>query len=328
MKSAITTSERRRACLFGGAIGDAFGYEVESNNLATIRHRFGPGGLLEPVLHEGKLIVSDDTQMTLFTLEAILDCEPSSDQDAVIGRIRHAYLDWYQTQQDDAPQLIYTGQIGLSPVLHVQRSPGHTCLTAMREGGTGTMDTPINDSKGCGGVMRVAPIGLFPQRWSVEEVFKLGMRASAITHTHPSGYLSTGLTGAIIRLLMDGLNLHEAVLQALPLLFDYEGHEETLFKVEQALRLAESELETIEAIETLGQGWVGEETLAIAIYAAFRGRDFQHVIGIAANHTGDSDSTASVAGQLFGAWHGMTDIPQTWIKSLDIHDILNGLLEN
>jgi hypothetical protein len=64
--------ERTLACLLGGAVGDAFGYAVEFDKLATIQRKRGPNGLQEPVYHGGQLIVSDDTQMTMFTLEGIL----------------------------------------------------------------------------------------------------------------------------------------------------------------------------------------------------------------------------------------------------------------
>ncbi len=63
--------ERRLACLLGGAVGDGFGCAVEFDRLPSIRSRYGPRGLREPVLRDGLLPVSDDTQMTLFTLEGL-----------------------------------------------------------------------------------------------------------------------------------------------------------------------------------------------------------------------------------------------------------------
>ena len=57
-------ADRVLGCLFGGAVGDAFGYEVEFDSLAVIRARYGDQGIQEPVLHDGRLVVSDDTQMT------------------------------------------------------------------------------------------------------------------------------------------------------------------------------------------------------------------------------------------------------------------------
>jgi ADP-ribosylglycohydrolase len=65
-------ADRVLGCLLGGAVGDAFGYEVEFDSLAVIRARYGDQGIQEPVLHDGRLVVSDDTQMTLFTLESLL----------------------------------------------------------------------------------------------------------------------------------------------------------------------------------------------------------------------------------------------------------------
>jgi hypothetical protein len=49
------------------------------------------------------------------------------------------------------------------------------------------------------------------------------------------------------------------------------------------------------AVETLGGGWVGEEALAIGIYAALSAESFVEAIQIATNHSGDSDSTALAA---------------------------------
>ena len=70
----------------------------------------------------------------------------------------------------------------------------------------------------------------------------------------------------------------------------------------------------------MGEGWIGEEALAVGVYAALAGQSFREVFAIAANHDGDSDSTASIAGQLYGAWKGMTDLPQSWVEQLDVFD--------
>jgi ADP-ribosyl-[dinitrogen reductase] hydrolase len=58
----------------------------------------------------------------------------------------------------------------------------------------------------------------------------------------------------------------------------------------------------------------------VGVYAALAGQSFREVLAIAANHGGDSDSTASVAGQLYGARKGMADLPQSWVEQLDVLD--------
>ena len=46
------------------------------------------------------------------------------------------------------------------------------------------------------------------------------------------------------------------------------------------------------------------------------------VLRLAANHDGDSDSTASIAGQIYGVMTGMDEIPHEWVRRLDVVDAL------
>jgi ADP-ribosylglycohydrolase len=72
-------------------------------------------------------------------------------------------------------------------------------------------------------------------------------------------------------------------------------------------------------IASLGEGgWCGEEALAIGLYSALTDGSFTQVLSIAANHDGDSDSTASIAAQLYGASEGLTGL----IRHVDVLEIL------
>ena len=323
--------ERAVACLIGGAVGDAFGYEVEFSSLKKIGERFGPAGIKAPVFHHGKLIVSDDTQMTLFTLEGVLQSlkKGSSWRSACIFSIQQAYLDWLHTQRGDAGAgaSVPSDRLIHQPEMCVQRAPGNTCLGALGSGGHGTIEKPVNDSKGCGGAMRTAPIGLltFTQ---VDDVFRIGSEAAALTHGHPSGYLSAGMVAALVRVLMDGTSLTTrpgtysdsgAIDQCCSILQTYPKHEETLAAVQKAVQLAAQKAHShASAVESLGGGWVGEEALAIALYAVLSAESYVEAISIAANHGGDSDSTASIAGQLWGAANGLAGMPHDWVSRIDV----------
>ena len=81
-------------------------------------------------------------------------------------------------------------------------------------------------------------------------------------------------------------------------------------------------MEHFRAVDQLGAGWVGEEALAIGLYSALVASDFPDAVRIASNHGGDSDSTASIAGQVHGAWKGLAGVPHTWIRGLDCLDPL------
>jgi ADP-ribosylglycohydrolase len=63
---------------------------------------------------------------------------------------------------------------------------------------------------------------------------------------------------------------------------------------------------------------VGEEALAVGLYAAMSASSFAECIELAANHDGDSDSTASIAGQLWGARHGLAGIQDEVVSRLDV----------
>jgi ADP-ribosylglycohydrolase len=63
------------------------------------------------------------------------------------------------------------------------------------------------------------------------------------------------------------------------------------------------------ASASFGLGWVGDEALAVGLHAAATAQSFHEAIEVASNHDGDSDSTASIAGQLYGAKHELSALP-------------------
>ncbi|AWF58860.1 ADP-ribosylglycohydrolase family protein [Pseudomonas aeruginosa] len=316
--------DRVLGCLLGGAVGDAFGYAVEFDSLAKIRECFGEQGLTRPVFQDGKLVVSDDTQMTLFTLEGILrstdvNGEPTSS--VLLDEVRHAYLDWYDTQlgKQSASSVLH-GRLAARPALRVKRAPGNTCLSALKSGGQGSIERRINQSKGCGGVMRTAPLGFLQD----VDWFDLGARVAALTHGHVEGWAPAGILPRIVARLIKGEEKFLAVRNGFSDACEWghvygesAGTERYLLARKLARKMR---FNAHEAIRQLGQGWVGDEALAIAMYAFLSARSYTDAIGRATNHDGDSDSTASIAGQLWGAQHGVSDIPHAWIRRLDVLD--------
>ncbi|MBK8809431.1 MAG: ADP-ribosylglycohydrolase family protein [Acidobacteria bacterium] len=63
-------------------------------------------------------------------------------------------------------------------------------------------------------------------------------------------------------------------------------------------------------VSVLGGGWVGEEALAISIYCSLVSEnDLSGALLLAVNHSGDSDSTGAITGNILGALHGIGAIP-------------------
>jgi ADP-ribosylglycohydrolase len=318
------TRESFRGCLLGGAIGDALGAPVEFLTRAQIRERYGERGIDRFDFAYGRRgAITDDTQMTMFTAEGLLQALSARRRgvdEAPEVVVHRAYLRWLSTQH-------FTGEIGSSgdeksgwlidvPALHECRAPGTTCLTALSSGRIGRPGQPLNGSKGCGGVMRIAPCALVKE-WGP---FELGCKVAAITHGHHTGYLAAGALAVIIRTVLDGNAVAKGVFAALARLAPEPGGEESIAALRKAAALWKQHGPDGD-VERLGQGWVAEEALAIGVYAAMVGEtDLLKGLVIAVNHSGDSDSTGAIAGNMLGAIHGEEALSRLPLGDVELRD--------
>ena len=329
--------DRFEGCMIGGAAGDALGYAIEFNDLSEIKEKYGENGITEFDLHKNVAPVSDDTQMSLFTATGLLAgtyARKEKGEDRPYRYyINRSYKDWYRTQIENYPLCdgpIYSWLSQVSEMF-ADRSPGTSCMSALRKGGNGTMDNPVNDSKGCGGIMRVAPVALYflDKKLSVEEVDMMAAEAAALTHGHSLGYMPAAALAHIIYLVAgeEEPSLKEAVddmKDTMKLLFEKEEELPVMIElIEKAEQLAYEGIDDVQAISRIGEGWVAEETLAIGIYCALKYEDdFEKAVIAAVNHRGDSDSTGAVTGNIMGALMGINKIPEKFIEDLELKDII------
>lgn len=337
-----TLQDRIRGSLIGGAIGDALGYPVEFIfSFHEIQAQYGERGItrldtkqhwLEEAGQAGKAVVSDDTQMTLFTANGLLNAYRLGF--APEQGIYRAYVEWYLTQTGMKSDKFKDCWISEIPVLNRRRAPGGTCMTSLHDIYCGKV--PTNNSKGCGGVMRVAPIPLYAvvdSRMSIVEADLLAGEAARLTHQHPLGYIPAALMSHIIyRLALDReptkermkRYIMEGVAEIRKLYKTYHNDVERMSGLaEQAVLLLDCGKTDLENIGSLGEGWVGEETLAIALYCALKHFDsFENAMIAAVNHGGDSDSTGAVTGNILGVAVGYEVIPQYFKDDLEMHDLI------
>lgn len=204
---------RVRGCLLGGAIGDALGGPVEFDDARTIVashpdlvRTFVAGG---PDWPAGT--VTDDTQMTLFTVEGLIRAGVRTDRGLgfTVAVVHHAYDRWLDTQLLPEPSGERDGWLQAEQWLYARRAPGNTCLSALKQARGDGDKIPqfggqaANNSKGCGGVMRAAPFGLLPHG-TVEWAFDASAEAGAYTHGHVTGKLASGALAAIVHELRLG----------------------------------------------------------------------------------------------------------------------------
>jgi ADP-ribosylglycohydrolase len=278
--------------------------------------------------------------MTLFTAEALLSAHVASAQQGhepdFFRAASAAYARWLMTQENS--RLISTGNAKSSWLLQQKklfsrRAPGTTCLSALQTS-RGKVARATNDSKGCGGVMRIAPVGMYfaysltaerDRTRLLSNIFATGCDLASITHGHPSGCLSAGALAVIVSLALVGNSLTDGIQAAKEELRKHPSHKETLAAIEKAEVLAKCRPRERCALRELGKGFVGEEALAIGLYCALGAKDFEEGIILAVNHSGDSDSTGTITGNLLGAVAGVEAIPERWLTQLEMHSTIEAI---
>jgi ADP-ribosylglycohydrolase len=285
----FTTLARIRGCLLGGAVGDALGAAVEFMSMEEIRTAYGPHGIQEYGQAYGRVgAITDDTQMTLFTAEGLLRAHARFNARGmchVASVIHHALVRWLYTQGEQNRALLAApdGWLLERQALFSRRAPGLTCLSSLRAA-SHFGEEARNDSKGCGAIMRIAPIGLFvdaneddPER--PPRAYEIACESAKSTHAHPCSTFSSGYFAVLIARLAKGASLRDAVTEANPVLAREPAAREVLSAVERAVELARSSAPSVPGtVEQLGQGWVAEEALALSLFCALRAESFDRLV--------------------------------------------------
>jgi ADP-ribosylglycohydrolase len=298
------------ACLVASAVGDALGAPIEFSTLSAIRREFGPAGMrdLAPGSY-GLGAVTDDTQLAIATARGLIEASKSGR--SIEDSLRSAYVAWLESQSTSENV----------------RAPGNTCLSALREQRKQPASAADNNSWGCGGVMRVHPIGL-AYAGDPQKAFEIGNQSARLTHGHPRGVLPSGMLAAIIAELIAGKGIDVALAVAIELAAKDHNSELVLKEITDALDAVDEVADDTEYIESTEGGWRGDTALAIGLFCFLRHLDDPlEALAASVNHSGDSGSTGTVCGALLGAVYGIDWIPATWLEKLEHREELVSLAD-
>ena len=315
-------NERFEGCIVGLAVGDALGYPAEFRTRDQILEAFGPEGLddfvatKDPRWPEKPFIVgaehppgtySDDTQMSLAVARALIEAG-DTDLDAWMHAVGRQFVEWSRSPENN-------------------RSPGNTCMTGCQNYAESEdwRHSGVDESKGCGSAMRVAPIGLYFHD-DLDRVAEYARASSVITHGHDAGVEAAAAAALAVALAVRGEGpetMYDVVMEeCAPGSEDFRACLETLpdyLDVEPAVALSD---------EGLGESWVGEEAVASALYCVWRSPDdYTETVRTAANTDGDSDSIACIAGGISGAYNGVDAIRPRWREEVENADMLTRTAE-
>ncbi|HPX70357.1 MAG TPA: ADP-ribosylglycohydrolase family protein [Bacillota bacterium] len=331
---------RFRGCLVGGAVGDALGYAVADMSAEEIRAKHGERGIRSYEHTDGRAVLSSETQMMLYTANGLLAGS------TIVGSggrffsypvcLTQAYRDWYKTQQADfsVGDICWLNNV---PEMNRRRSPDPATLEAIGSGRVGSVTRHINDNRSSAALTRVPPVGLYLQGLglSLYDVDMIAAEAAAITHGHPMAYMAAA---AIAQIIGYSVNMPDQPLQfgvmsakhALRKLFAKEARLEDLLSViDRALELSAGETDEAGAISSLGEGFVAEDCLGIALYCALRHcDDFEEAVAAAVNHGGNSAACGALTGSILGAYRGLEAIPEKYIRDLELREVILDLADD
>ncbi|MFX1480244.1 MAG: ADP-ribosylglycohydrolase family protein [Promethearchaeota archaeon] len=312
----MLTAEKVEGIYWGIALGDALGMPVEFKSIEDIRGIYGNEGIQN--LPE-KAIWTDDTQMTIAVTKTLLrlgKVEQIKDlnEDTIGKTFAEEFMNWLEDP-------------GYAPGITTTRS----VIFLTSNGANKWRLSGSNDSKGCGTVMRAAPLGIWfadslsselssidgPYHTLLSNVSKI---QSEITHGHKAATAAALAGSYAVALAINGVSPEDMIKP----IEHYCNHIHPEFenamqrlKVSLIKRNDRTFSTDLEALRDIGEGWVGDEAFAMALYSAIQyPNDLKSCLRVSVNHDGDSDSVACIAGSILGAFHGISIIPNIWIDRL------------
>lgn len=294
--------EKAEAILFGLALGDALGWPTEFLKLPTIYARYGENGIQEP---PNPALYTDDTQMTIALTNGLLDVGLDASLDSQMEAIAKRFIEWKNSPENN-------------------KAPGNTCMAAVRrlETGMAWRQAGIVSSKGCGSAMRVATIGYLYQN-DETKLREIAMQSGIITHGHPAAVAGSIAAAYLVKLALDGVAPEEYLRRVMVFCEGIsEDFDKAMIRVSHVLGWGSE----THAMRHLGEGWIAEEAVALALYCVLRyPDDYVAAVRRGATSEGDSDSIACIAGGIIGARLGLAAIPQDWRERCENKTYLSDL---
>ena len=295
--------EKVKGIIYGLAIGDALGASTEFLSLAQIKLKYGQKGITDlpdPALY------TDDTQMSIAIAEALIRSGEKDIEEIMVG-VKDEFIKWYHSPDNT-------------------RAPGRTCLTGVgkMEQGLHWSESGVAGSKGCGSAMRAAPIGYLYQN-DPGKLREVAHATGICTHGHPTADAACIGAAYLVKLALDGITPENMINDLLDFTGGISGEwDKAIVKVKKCLDWEDEE----KALKYLGEGWIGEEAVALSLYCFLKYPDsYEKVVIRGANTDGDSDSIACIGGSLSGAYLGADAIPNHWIQQIEKTEYLDELAE-
>ena len=286
--------------IIGLAIGDALGTPFEHVKRSVldknpITDMVGGG------THEmEKGIYSDDTALTLATIDSILEKDKINPND-----IGNRFIDWLKKGRYTATGKTFAvGRVCEEAIINFEK--GHE--NAAKCGMDGLYDN------GNGSLMRILPLAYYIHGKNIfddEEIYNLVREVSSITHAHEISIMACYIYVKFAICLLEQKSIGEAYNEIQNLDYGYFDEEVVvLFK-----RIIDQNLGSLQREDIKSSGYV-VDTLEAALWVFLKSEDYNSSILEAVNLGEDTDTVGAVVGGLLGIYYGMDSINKDWLNAL------------
>lgn len=284
----LLLSERIAGCLLAGAIGDSIGSFFEGNAQTSTFEL------------PAQLWITDDTQLTLATCEAIVEngsVEPES--------IARHFVRWFRSNRISG--------MGASTLKSISElnAGGHWALVGAKG----------ERSAGNGAAMRIAPIAfhldpnLETERRTIRDVCR-------ITHHNDEAYVGALAIIRSIQFVINGNNLDKTLIEYLVDSLPDSRVRDRLADIKNTL------ISVDEYVSSFGATGYVVDSVPLSILASIRSENFLDTIHEIACFGGDSDTIGSIFGHIYGAAFGRTAIPTELCERIEDVPLIQKIIED
>jgi len=289
--------------LVGAALGDAIGASREGHYMAA-EQDIGHIAFIEHPLR-----YTDDTHMTIGVAESLVENRGFNGAHMAQRFADNYFKELWRGYGPGPPKvfrLLKNGEAWDKAASHIY--PG--------------------GSFGNGAAMRVAPVGLF--FWNdPEKLREIACRTSLITHSHILGMEGAVLQARAVALAVAGNPDERLDVQFFTSrLVDFTTEDIYRAKLTRFTTLLKNPADREAVVSDLGHGIEAFSSVPTAIFCFLaHPKDFASAILYAVSLGGDTDTIASMAGAISGAYLGIEAIPQEWQEHLENRDYILNLAD-
>jgi ADP-ribosylglycohydrolase len=308
---SLDVGARVRGGVLALLAGDALGVPVEGMG----RDEFEPVTAMRGGGSHGQPpgTWSDAGSLTLITIESLLEKGDLDETD-----LADRFVRWLFNRHWTARRVTF--KVGFTT---------REGIVAFREGKPAQKSGLVEeDSNGNGSLMRMLPLAALAhaRNLDVKATTDLAHRASRITHAHPRAMLACWLYSLLVRGVLDGLSLKDALARMRGQAAEVYGTDPWNDQYASVQGLMEREWRFVERSDLKSSGYV-VHTFEAALWCALMKPSLRDAVLEAVNLGEDTDTVAAVTGSLAGLLHGPAAVPDEWRKELARLDEIEPLLD-